>query len=164
MEAADVALPISERFANPNTPRHELVDKLRIFAFTEYLSATADLKSSRDKLRNAGEERTAMRAFRVCERRANADEAAALFKPSGMLAIPSSRAAAFESTMSCVSVSFVIFGSLSLRQHPLSPARPRHGQIASGVREWAALSGSGNTHRNAPFRHEVQSDRWDRSR
>src|SRR3954454_8237946 len=75
----------------------------------------------------------------------------------GMLAIPSSRAAAFESTMSCVSVSFAIFGSLSLRQHPLPPARPRHSQIASGVRERAAFSGSGNTHRNAPFRHEVQS-------
>src|SRR3954452_3239097 len=58
----------------------------------------------------------------------------------GMLAIPSSRAAAFESTMSCVSVSFAIFGSLSLRQHPLPPARPRHGQIASGVQERAALA------------------------
>src|SRR4051794_23468515 len=90
--------------------------------------------------------------------------AAALFSPVGMLAIPSSRAAAFESTMSCVSVSSAIFGSLSLRQHPLPPARPRHGQIASGVRERAAFSGSGNTHRNAPFRHEVQSDHWGRSR
>src|SRR4051812_9655262 len=90
--------------------------------------------------------------------------AAALFSPSGIIAVPSFRPAAFESTMSCVSVSFAIFGSLSLRQHPLPPARPRHGQIASGVWERAAFSGFGNTHRNTPFRHEVQSDHSGRPR
>jgi hypothetical protein len=45
VEAADVALPISERFANPNTARQELIDKLRIFAFAEYFFATADVVS-----------------------------------------------------------------------------------------------------------------------
>ena len=45
MEAADVTLPISERFANPNTARHELIDKLRIFALAEYFFATPDVVS-----------------------------------------------------------------------------------------------------------------------
>jgi hypothetical protein len=45
MEAADVTLPISERFANPNTARHELIDKLRIFSFAEYFCAAANVES-----------------------------------------------------------------------------------------------------------------------
>jgi hypothetical protein len=44
LEAADVALPIAQRFANSNGACHEFVDKLRIFALTEYLSATADVE------------------------------------------------------------------------------------------------------------------------
>ena len=81
-----------------------------------------------------------------------------------MLAIPSSRAAAFESTMSCVSVSFAMFGSLSFATASAATSTTPpwlDRQRGSGA---AAFSGSGNTHRNAPFRHEVQSDHWGRSR
>jgi hypothetical protein len=45
VEAADVALPIAEHFANSDTACHEFVDKLRIFALAEYLFATADVVS-----------------------------------------------------------------------------------------------------------------------
>jgi hypothetical protein len=41
VEAADVALPIGEYFANSDTARHKFVDKLRIFALAEYFFATA---------------------------------------------------------------------------------------------------------------------------
>jgi len=65
--------------------------------------------------------------------------AAALFSPSGTIAIPSSRPAALERTISCVSDSFGILCSLVRReQHALSPARPRDGDMAGGVRERVA--------------------------
>ena len=44
VKTADVALPIAQRFANSN------IDKLRIFALTEYLPATADVENACDKL------------------------------------------------------------------------------------------------------------------
>jgi hypothetical protein len=45
VEAADVALPIAEHFANSDTARYKFVDKLRIFALAEYFFATADVVS-----------------------------------------------------------------------------------------------------------------------
>jgi len=45
VKAANVALPVGQHFANPNAARHELIDKLRIFALAEYLFATADVES-----------------------------------------------------------------------------------------------------------------------
>jgi hypothetical protein len=45
VEAADVALPIAEHFANSDTARHKFVDKLRIFALAEYFFATPDVVS-----------------------------------------------------------------------------------------------------------------------
>ena len=35
VKTADVALPIAQHFANSNGARHDFVDKLRVFAFTE---------------------------------------------------------------------------------------------------------------------------------
>jgi hypothetical protein len=45
VKAADVALPIAENFTNSNGACHEFVDKLRVFAVTEYLPATADVEN-----------------------------------------------------------------------------------------------------------------------
>src|SRR6476620_10738613 len=80
--------------------------------------------------------------------------AAALFRSSGTLASPSSRAAAFERTISWVSLSFAMFDSWACEQHPLSPARPRYGRRGSGG---AALQRLGNGHSNARRAAEVQS-------
>jgi hypothetical protein len=52
--------------------------------------------------------------------------------PFGTTPAPSSRTAALESTINCVSVSFAIFVPFALRQLRLSPARPRDAQGQAG--------------------------------
>jgi hypothetical protein len=65
-------------------------------------------------------------------------DAAALIHSIGKERETSSRVAAFERTINWVSVSFAILCSSCLRQHPLSPARPREGAMAGGVQEVGA--------------------------
>jgi len=55
-------------------------------------------------------------------------------------------------------VSFAIFFSSAWPQHPLSPARPRDGPEARGVREKGGFAALGLTLSDALARAKVQSD------
>ena len=115
--------------------------------------AEEPLLHRRGRLSRRGPQRRALRETRLVP----TFDAAALFSPSGTLARPSSRAAAFERTINWVSVSFAIVCSSSfvnsIRCHQRDPAKALG---PAGFRR-AAPQRLGNGHSNARRATEVQS-------